>query len=297
MACTRPAGEPPEQPGVHGAEAELAALRPRAQRRDRGRAASGSWCPRSRRRARARSSAGSRGSAPSAREPVAERGGAPALPDDRVADRAAGGALPQDRGLALVGDADRGDLGRRDAGGGQRLAEGLHGGGPDLLRIVLDPARLREVLRQLGVAARPHRPVGIHDAARSSRSCPDRARGRSGARSPAEHRLGEVGAIGDHDADPVADEALDGVRARSPSTPRGSGRPAAPPRDVGGHQRAARGRRSRRRPGGATRAPARSPVRGQHPRRVERAHARVRAELAQPPPGLAPRTPSRSRRA
>jgi len=101
------------------------------------------------------------GLGPVGAEVVAERGGAPALPDDRVADRPPGGALPEDGGLALVGDAHRRDLGRRDAGGGHRLAEGLHGGGPDLGRIVLDPARLRVELRQLRVAPRPDVAVGI----------------------------------------------------------------------------------------------------------------------------------------
>src|SRR5438132_216575 len=57
-------------------------------------------------------------------------------------------AVPHDRGLTLVGDADRGhgsvevatQLGHRD----------LHGV-PDLRRVVLDPPRLREVLRELAV--------------------------------------------------------------------------------------------------------------------------------------------------
>ena len=44
---------------------------------------------------------------------LAQLGGAPVLPDDRVVHRPAGRALPQHRRLALVGDADRGDRAAR----------------------------------------------------------------------------------------------------------------------------------------------------------------------------------------
>ena len=74
-------------------------------------------------------------------------GGAPVLPDDGVADRPPGGAFPDDGGLALVGDADRRDLGGAQAGGGERLAGSGDLGRPDHLRILLDPARPRKDLR------------------------------------------------------------------------------------------------------------------------------------------------------
>ena len=68
-------------------------------------------------------------------------GGAPVLPDDGVVDRLAGGAIPDDRGLALVGDADAGDVLRAERRPcAIALAHGRDHGRPDLLRIVLDPA-------------------------------------------------------------------------------------------------------------------------------------------------------------
>ena len=44
---------------------------------------------------------------------------------------------------------------------GQRVARRLADAGPDLLGVVLDPARLRVVLRQLGVAACGHGALGV----------------------------------------------------------------------------------------------------------------------------------------
>src|SRR5262249_53496425 len=89
-------------------------------------------------------------------EPLAlERGaalaGAAVLPDGRARHGLAALALPQQRGLALVGDADRRDL--PAVGRAQRIAEGGEHARPDLLALVLHPAGTREVLRQLGVAA------------------------------------------------------------------------------------------------------------------------------------------------
>src|SRR6185295_17933312 len=70
---------------------------------------------------------------------LARRRGAPVLPDDGVAERLAGAAVPEQGGLALVGDADRGDV----AGGDARLRDRLARRGelrlPDLARVVLDP--------------------------------------------------------------------------------------------------------------------------------------------------------------
>ncbi len=107
------AGQPPEQEAVDGAEQQLAALRPRArapahvveQPGDLGAGEIG-----------VEQQAGLGGDvparAPSAFSCCAGVGGAPVLPDDGAVDRLAGRAVPDDRGLALVGDADGGDVGR-----------------------------------------------------------------------------------------------------------------------------------------------------------------------------------------
>ena len=76
------------------------------------------------------------------RDPV----GAGVLPDDRVVVRPAGALVPHQRGLALVGDSQR-----RQVGGGQirrvqRRHDHRRGAFPDLDGIVLDPARLRQDL-------------------------------------------------------------------------------------------------------------------------------------------------------
>ena len=57
------------------------------------------------------------GSWPARRKRIAEIRGAAVLPDDGVVDRLAGGAVPEHRGLALIGDADAGDV----SGGKPRL--------------------------------------------------------------------------------------------------------------------------------------------------------------------------------
>ncbi len=88
------------------------------------------------------------GSWPSAFELRADIRGAAILPDDGAMHGLAGGAVPHDRGLALVGDADGGDVARGDIGFAQRLAAGGDGGGPDVLRLMLDPAGGRKMLRE-----------------------------------------------------------------------------------------------------------------------------------------------------
>ena len=57
----------------------------------------------------------------------ADIGGAAVLPDDGAMHRLAGGAVPHHGGLALVGDADRGDVPGADACFLQRLAAGGDG--------------------------------------------------------------------------------------------------------------------------------------------------------------------------
>ena len=91
-------------------------------------------------------------------EPVARRGGAAVLPDDGVADGFAGGAVPHHGGLALVGDADGGDVFGGEAGLAQRLPGNVQLRGPDFPRIVFHPARTGKNLAKLPLRRR-------HDAA------------------------------------------------------------------------------------------------------------------------------------
>ena len=67
-------------------------------------------------------------------------GGTTILPDDGRVDQVAAGGVPDQRGLALVGDADGGDVGRAQALAGERVATDLEGGQPDFLAVVLHPA-------------------------------------------------------------------------------------------------------------------------------------------------------------
>ena len=121
MTCTRAAGQPPDQQRIDRAEGELAAARPAPAGR---RTLSSSQLDLGAGEVGVEDQAGLLADAAArARRPsaVADRRGAAALPDDGVGDRPAGRALPEDGRLALVGDADRGDVGGRGAGLGQRL--------------------------------------------------------------------------------------------------------------------------------------------------------------------------------
>ena len=75
------------------------------------------------------------------------RGGAPVLPHDRGVYGRPALPIPHHCGLALVGDPDRGHRSRRV----ERLAAHRQRGLPDLLRVVLDPARPRVVLGELAL--------------------------------------------------------------------------------------------------------------------------------------------------
>ena len=102
-------------------------------------------------------------------ELVAHRRRAPVLPDDRVAHGLAGVAIPDDRGLALIGDADRRDVAsaahpRRPA---PRCAQSSCVRQISQ-RVLLDPARLREDLRRFALRQRAHLASMIeHDRARA----------------------------------------------------------------------------------------------------------------------------------
>ena len=73
---------------------------------------------------------------------------AAALPDDCIIDRSAGVLVPDDGRLALVRDADAGDVRRRQAALFKRLAHGEQLALEDDHRVMLDPARFRIDLRE-----------------------------------------------------------------------------------------------------------------------------------------------------
>ena len=160
------AGQPPEQERIHRAERKPALLGRRAraihvveQPADLGR-----------REIRIEHQAGfvrDRGLVPGGAQRRAGVGGAPVLPDDGVMDRLAVDAIPDDRGLALVGDADAGDILGVDGGLGHGLAHGRDHARPDFLRIVLDPSRRRIDLAQFLLRDGDRRELGVeHDRPR-----------------------------------------------------------------------------------------------------------------------------------
>src|SRR6185503_2076313 len=100
---------------------------------------------------------------------LALRRGAPVLPHDRAMDGASRAAIPEDDGLALVRDSERGDVARPDPRAPARLAEHSKRDAPDLLRVVLDPARLRIVLRELRVGTSDDASGAIEDQGRRPR--------------------------------------------------------------------------------------------------------------------------------
>jgi hypothetical protein len=87
---------------------------------------------------------------------AAQLGGAPVLPDDGAMDGLTAAPIPDEAGLALVGDADAGNISSAELGGRERLPRRLHAGAPDVLGIVLDPARGRIMLGEFPLP-RPER--------------------------------------------------------------------------------------------------------------------------------------------
>ena len=104
-----------------------------------------------------------RGEVALGRQCVAARRRAPVLPDQRPVEGPAGAAVPHDRGLALVGDADRRHRLAVEAGG--ELGQRLLGGRPDVVGVVLDQPGGREVLRELAVGVAGRGAVGAHGEA------------------------------------------------------------------------------------------------------------------------------------
>ena len=85
-------------------------------------------------------------------------GSAAVLPDNRIMDRLAGLGIPDNRGFALVGDADGGNVAGLDPGLGDGLPHRRQNRSPDIAHIMLDPARAGESLRKflLGRRDRHH---------------------------------------------------------------------------------------------------------------------------------------------
>ncbi len=104
-----------------------------------------------------------------------ERGGARVLPDDRVADRLARAPVPHDARLALVGDADRGDVRGPRTRARERGVDHFPRAPPHLARVVLDPAGVGMDLLVLAALERPDLPVAIEqDQPRAGRALVDR---------------------------------------------------------------------------------------------------------------------------
>ncbi len=158
------AGEVPDQPGVHGAERDLAALGPVPQPRhvvqQPGRLGAGEIAGQGQPGLLAETVLPVR-----AAQFVAERGRPGVLPDDRVVHGFAGGAVPEQRRLALVGDAQGAELVGAQSGLGERARHhGLHLG-PDLGGVVLHPAGPGEDLAVLALVDGDDRAVTVEDDA------------------------------------------------------------------------------------------------------------------------------------
>ena len=91
-----------------------------------------------------------------------EFGGAPALPDDGIVERLAALAVPEHRRLALVGNADRDNLGRPAQLLAQHRTQAFQHRFPDIIGPVFHPARLWVVLRKLHVGACAQRTTRVH---------------------------------------------------------------------------------------------------------------------------------------
>ena len=162
----RAAGQPPQQVAIDGAEHQFAAHRSLAG------AGHGieDPCDFCARKIRIDDQAGLgryRGLVALGLQSGADVGGAAVLPDDGAVHGPPGSAIPYDRGLALVGDADRGDVLGLQPRLLQRVAAGHHRRGPDVLGLMLDPPRGRKMLREFLLRRGGDRNIAAkHDGAR-----------------------------------------------------------------------------------------------------------------------------------
>jgi hypothetical protein len=142
------AGEPPDEEGVHGAEEHVAPLRAGAQPRD----GVEQVLDLGAREIGVEDEARPRAEqvlVPFALQLVAQRRADAALPDDGVGHGPARVAIPEDRRLALVGEADGGQVRGGNARPGQGLAGHRELRGPDGLGVVLHLSGSGKDLRQL----------------------------------------------------------------------------------------------------------------------------------------------------
>jgi hypothetical protein len=167
------AGELPDEPGVDRAERELAARRALA------RAGNLVEQPRELGAAEIRVDHEPGALADQAfradlAQVLAQPGGAPVLPHDRVRDRLAGLPVPDDGRFALVGDAYCQKIFCRNATLSERVARHIALRLEDLARVVLDPARLRKDLAELALARAPPGRRPRRRGSPASWWCPDR---------------------------------------------------------------------------------------------------------------------------
>ena len=151
-----PLGQPPQQPGIDSPERQPPGLgiRPRARHiiQDPGdlggaeiRVQQQPGAGRHRRLMPRRAQAGTHRRRP------------PVLPDDRPMHRPPGHAVPHQRRLALVGDPDPRHIGGRRPCQRHRLAQHRQRVGEQILGLMLDPAAIRKMLRQLPPCRRHRR--------------------------------------------------------------------------------------------------------------------------------------------
>ncbi len=102
-------------------------------------------------------------------------GSAGVHPDQRIVDWLTARLVPQQGGFALVGNPDRGQITCRKSGLGQGTGNHRLGVGPDLGRVVLDPAGLGHDLGMFLLIDRDNfAAVAEHDEARAGRPLVDR---------------------------------------------------------------------------------------------------------------------------
>ena len=160
-----PAAEIPDQPAVHGSEAQLPLFRPPAGIRnvvqDPGKLGS--------RKVRIGNQTGffmQHRFQPTALQFFAPVGRPAALPDDCRADRFACCTVPNHHGFALVGDPDGCDFGGADACTQQSLYSNSHLRCQNFGCVLFDPAVSRIALTEFTVDLREHVPVPVkNDAA------------------------------------------------------------------------------------------------------------------------------------